>query len=173
MISDRGFSEAVTITNPGGAPAAGFADLWRNDQVETDANGTVLSDWIGLFPPDTDLQPFAEVVQVDGGRVFWVFGETELRKSLLTGLPDHIEARLKAAFRFTTTATALYRDSDSTDTNDLGDEVTTEITVATGFPISITEVTLSTPTSSDERVRHGLVGWVDAGLGDGAPRQAA
>lgn len=164
MISSRGFAEQVVITNPGSAPADGTADLWRNDQVETDSNGTVLSDWIGLFPPATVIAPFAEVVQLSGGRVFWVYGETETRRSLLTGVPDHIEARLRAAFRFLTTVD-VYRDSDTSDTTPLGDPVETGTTpIITGLPISITEVKLAGPTETDERTAHTLVGWVAAAV---------
>lgn len=110
MIGGRAFAQPGTLINPGpsrrdaddttdlpGAPqeSAVPADVWLRDTAEVDANGTVLADYTGLFPPGTPITSASTWRETSTDRLFQVHGQPEARSSLLSGLPDHIEARLK------------------------------------------------------------------------------
>ena len=110
MLSGRGFAQAGTLLNPGptrrdaddttdvpGAPAEvpAAADVWQLETAEVDAQGTVLADYAGVFPPGTPITAASQWREVSPPRLFRVHGQPEPRSSLLSGLPDHIEARLK------------------------------------------------------------------------------
>lgn len=110
MISGRGFAQPGTLINPGepvrdaddttdlpGPPVetAAAADVWQMETAEVDDNGTVLADWTGVFPPGTPVTAASLWRETATGRLFRVHGQPEARASLLTGLADHIETRLK------------------------------------------------------------------------------
>ena len=157
------FAQLAQVLNPGAQAAVDVrADVWLSTAGEFDAEGTLLSSWTGLFPPDTVLEPLAEVL-VDGN-LLWVSGLPELRRSLLTNYPDHVEAPLKSVRRLETLVDVL-RDADSTDTNELGDPVETQPSAyLIGITASITETSQKTPTADgDLRTTRVLVGWVPAG----------
>lgn len=161
------FVQPVQIVNPG-EPAAvdARADLWQaaaGDLENFAADGTLLADWVGVFPPDTLLKPLAEVFDVENDRLFWVAGLPERRRSMLTGLADHVEAKLKTAYRVYASVDVL-RDADTADRNDLGDEIETGGPHLAGVDAAITETTQKVPTTDgDLRTAHVLVGWMAAG----------
>lgn len=105
-----GFAQAVQLLNPGTArrdaddttdvpgapvPTDSVADLWQAETAEVDADGTVLSDWRGVFPPAAPVTSATQVKDVATGALYQVHGQPEPRTSLLSGQADHIEARLK------------------------------------------------------------------------------
>lgn len=111
-MSSRAFAQAVTLINPGppvrdkdntswlpGTPqgTASRADLWQlnTEQQVLDADGGVVADWEGIFPPGEPVTSQTEVHDNTSGLGFRVAGQPEARRSLLTGQPDHIGARLK------------------------------------------------------------------------------
>lgn len=111
-MNAHAFAQAVTLINPGspvrdsdnttwlpGAPqgTASHADLWQlnTEQVVLDSNGGVVADWEGIFPPGDPVTSQTEVFDDATGMEFRVAGQPEARRSLLTGQPDHIGARLK------------------------------------------------------------------------------
>lgn len=157
------FAQQAQVLNPGAPEAVETrADVWLSGAGEFDAEGTLLSSWTGLFPPATVIEPLAEVL-VDGN-LLWVSGLPERRVSLLTGFPDHVEAPLKSVRRLETLVDVL-RDADTTDVNDLGDQVETQPQAyLIGLTASITETSQKTPTADgDLRTTRVLVGWLPAG----------
>lgn len=110
VLSSRRFTQPGRLINPGastrdaddttdlpGTPteADAAADIWQLETAEVDGNGTVLADWAGLFPPGTPITAASTWRESATSRLFQVHGQPEARSSLLSGLPDHIEARLK------------------------------------------------------------------------------
>lgn len=110
--ASRAFAQAVKLFNPGaprrdaddttwlpGQPAEtdSMADLWQlsTEQQVLAVDGTVVADWAGIFPPGSAVAAQTTVHVVSTGALFRVHGQPELLASLLTGEPDHIEARLK------------------------------------------------------------------------------
>ncbi|TKJ25224.1 hypothetical protein [Blastococcus sp. CCUG 61487] len=112
MVMGRSFAQAVQLFNPGepvrdadnttwlpGPPAVtdGVADLWQlnTEQQVLAPDGTVVADWAGNFPPGDPVKAGTTVRVVETGALLRVHGQPETLASLLTGEPDHIEARLK------------------------------------------------------------------------------
>jgi hypothetical protein len=109
-VIGHAFAQPGKLTNPGepvrdadnttdlpGQPAEvdAAADIWQLETAEVDANSTVLADWAGIFPPETPITAASSWRETATDRLFRVHGQPESRSSLLTGLPDHVEARLK------------------------------------------------------------------------------
>lgn len=112
MLIGHSFAQAVQLVNPGAperdadsttwlpgqsAETDGMADVWQlnTEQQVIAADGTVVADWTGNFPPDTPITSQTTVHVTSTGALLRVHGQPELLASLLTGEPDHIEARLK------------------------------------------------------------------------------
>lgn len=163
----RLYSQTLQITNPGQAPASIQGDLYRrgrNTDPGMDEDGTLVTDWVLICPVGTDVQSNADVVDPATGLVYWVHGVVEQVRSLLRQEVDHIEARLKTVYRFSTTVDIL-RDEDVTDFNDRGDAVDTGTPPAErqDVPASIVERTQVQPTDTDLRTLASWVGWVPVG----------
>lgn len=113
VLTARRFAQPGTLINPGaptrdaddttdlpGVPVETdvAADVWQVPQAtsaELDDQGTVVTAWTGMFPPDAPVTAVSQWRETATNRLFQVLGQPEARNSLLTGLPDHIEARLK------------------------------------------------------------------------------
>jgi hypothetical protein len=164
MIIPGEFAQAVQIINPGQPSAiATVADGWQNEHGEFDVEGTLQSFWTWVFPPDTLVEPLAEVLDIESGRWFWVAGLPETRRDLLTGDVDHVEAVCRSVFRQLLVGDVL-RDADTTDHNDLGDQVEGNDLHLAGVDVAITELTQQVPTTEgDLRTQHVVVGWLPAG----------
>jgi len=164
------FAQPVLIINPGETATPTAADLWQGSAGSNgsgggfDEEGTLQAVWTGVFPPGSQLEPLAEVLDVESGRWFWVAALPETRRDLLTGLPDHVEALLNTVYRQLVVVDVL-RDANATDANDLGDGVeTTPAVHLAGVAAAITEVTRKVPTTdADLRTVHVVVGWLPAG----------
>lgn len=110
-VITRGFAQQLTLTRPGpsterdaddtvdlpGEPVVAQVrgDVWALGVEQQVLEGdVVVADYACVVPPGTVIDSSTVVVD-DAGATFTVYGRPEPRRSLRTGRPDHIEARLK------------------------------------------------------------------------------
>lgn len=172
FVGSRAFAQTLLLANPGwSTPQSIVGDLFkrgRNTDPGLDEDGTLITDWVLLTPIEGPvIQPTAEIVHPGTGVIYWVHGVPDEVISLLNNEVDHLESRLKTVYRFPTVVDIL-RDSDNTDTNDLGDPIETDTVVPperAAIPGSIVErMEVLVPASDvDLRTVTAWVGWVPAG----------
>lgn len=167
MRRSRAFRQTIAYTPPGGAPTTIRGDLYRrgrNIDPGMDDEGGLVTDWVLMTAPDVDLLPLGEVVHPNTGELLWVHGVPDVVPSLLRNVVDHVETKCKTVYRIKTVVDIL-RDTDATDTNDLGDPVDTATAPPgrSGIPASIVEVSQVLPNDTDLRTLTTWVGWVPAG----------
>lgn len=172
FIGSRAFAQTVSLQNPGDpAPQVIACDLFRrgrNTDPGMDEDGTLINDWVLLTPVGGPaILPLAEVVHPISGVVYWVHGVPDPIISLLANAVDHYESKLKTVYRPRTLVDIL-RDSDRTDTDDLGDPIETDSVVPperAGIVGSIVErLEVLVPANDvDLRTVTAWVGWVPAG----------
>lgn len=167
-MKTRAFRQPISYTPPGGPAMVIGGDLYRrgrNIDPGMDDEGGLVTDWVLMTGPDVVPVPLGEVVHPHTGEILWVHGYPDVVSSLLRGGVDHVETKCKTVYRMRTTVD-IWRDTDTTDTNDLGDPVDSPATPPperSGVEASIVEVSQVLPTDTDLRTLSTWVGWVAAG----------